>query len=53
MDWRKCERGKSEAREGDCHCCREIDAMLIVSAKIPESEGSISPSSYYGHLPDC
>ena len=27
-------------------------AMFIVSAKIPEREGSISPSSLYGQLPD-
>ena len=27
--------------------------VLIASAKIPECEGSISPSSFYGQLPDC
>ena len=32
--------------------CRELDAMLIVSAKIPKREESISPSSFYRHLPD-
>ena len=26
--------------------------MFIVSAKIPVREGSISPSSFYGQLPD-
>ena len=26
--------------------------MLIASTKIPEHEGSISPSSFYGQLPD-
>ena len=26
--------------------------MLIASTKIPEREGSISPSSFYGQLPD-
>ena len=36
----------------DCICCRELDAMLIASAEIPECEGRISPSSFYGHLPD-
>ena len=37
----------------DCICCRELDAMLIASVvKIPECEGRISPSSFYGHLPD-
>ena len=42
----------NEARDVDCICCRELDAMLIASAKIPEREGSISLSSFYGHLPD-
>ena len=27
-------------------CCRELDAMLIASAKIPKREESISPSSW-------
>ena len=26
--------------------------LFIASAKIPEREGSISPSSFYGQLPD-
>ena len=26
--------------------------MLIASAKIPEQKGRISPSSFYGQLPD-
>ena len=42
----------SEARDIDCICCRELDPMLIASAKIPEREERISPSSFYGHLPD-
>ena len=42
----------NEARDLDCIRSRELDAMLIASAKIPEREGSISPSSFYGHLPD-
>ena len=46
----KCGHCKNEAREIDHRCCREIDVMLIVSAKIPEREESISPSSFYGHL---
>ena len=33
-------------------CCGEVDAMLVTSAKIPKLEGSISPSSFYGQLPD-
>ena len=42
----------NESRDIDCICCRELDAMLIASAKIPEREGNISPSSFYGRLPD-
>ena len=53
LDWCKCKNCKNEARETDCYCCREVDAMLIASAKIPEHEESISPSSFYGQLPDC
>ena len=33
-------------------CCREVDTMLIASAKIPEREGSILLSSFYGQLHD-
>ena len=32
-------------------CCRELDAMLISSAKIPKREESISPSSFMGICP--
>ena len=39
-DWCKCVHCKNEAREIDCHCCKEVDAMLIASAKIPEREGA-------------
>ena len=53
LDWCKCGHCKNEAREIDCVCRREMDAMLIASAKIPEREGSISPCSFYGQLPDC
>ena len=35
-----------------CQCCREMDAMLIALAKIPECEGSISPYRFYRHLLD-
>ena len=42
----------NEERDLDCICCRELDAMLIALAKIPEREGRISSSSFYGHLPD-
>ena len=41
-----------EAREIDFLCCREKNAMLIASAKVLESEGSISLCSFYGQLPD-
>ena len=43
---------ENEAREIDSPCGREVDAILIASAKIPERKGSISPSSFYGHLLD-
>ena len=52
-DWCKWGHCKNEAREIDYLCCREVDAMLIASAKIPEREGSISPSRFYRQLPDC
>ena len=48
----KCGHCKSEVKEIDCLCCTEVDAILIVSAEILEYEGSISSSSFYGHLPD-
>ena len=53
----KCGYFKNEPRERDCLCCREVDAMLIImqcfgAAIILEYEGSISPSSFYGYLPD-
>ena len=40
----KCRHCKNEARERDCLCCRDVDAMLIASAKIIEYEETISPS---------
>ena len=48
LDWRKCGHCKNEAREIDRLCCREVNAMLIASAKTPESEGSISPCRFHG-----
>ena len=48
----KCGHCNNEERDIDCICCRQLDAMIIASAKIPEHKGSISPSSFYGHLPD-
>ena len=43
---------KSYVREIDCPCCREVDALLIASAKILQRKGSILPSNFYGQLPD-
>ena len=48
----KCRHCTNDVRDIDCICCRELDAMLIASAKLPEREGSISPTSFYGRLPD-
>ena len=42
----------NEARDIDCICCRELDAMLIASAKISDGKGRTSPSSFHEHLPD-
>ena len=38
----ECGRCSNKARDIDCICCRELDAMLIALAKIPECNGSIS-----------
>ena len=48
LNW--CKRGhcKNEAREIDCLCCREVNAMLIALAKIQECEECISPCRFYG-----
>ena len=35
-------------REKQVFCCREVDAMLIASAKIPEHQENISLPSFYG-----
>ena len=48
----KCGHCKNEARKMNCHCCRELDAMLIALAKITEREGSIFLFILYGHLLD-
>ena len=39
----KCGHCSNKVRDINCDCCRELDAMLIALAKIPESKGSISP----------
>ena len=43
----KCGHFNNEARDIDCICCRELDAMLYCFG-----QGSISPSTFYGYLPD-
>ena len=48
LDRCKCGHYKNEAREIGCLWCREVNAMLIASCKIPECEGSISSSRFYG-----
>ena len=50
LDWYNCGHFKNKGKEIDCLSCRMVDAMLTVSAKIPECEGSILPPSIYGHL---
>ena len=52
LDWCKCGHCKNEVEEIDFLSCREEDAMLIASTKIPEHEGSISSCSCFGQLPD-
>ena len=52
LDWCKCGHCKNEAREIDCICCREVNAMLIASAKIPERKQSISLSRFSWQLFD-
>ena len=43
---------KTKQKKIDCLGCREVDLMLIASAKFSEREKSMSPSRFYGHLPD-
>ena len=43
---------KNEANETDGLYCRDVDVMLICSAKISEHKRSISPFSFYVQLPD-
>ena len=53
LNWCKWEHCKNKAKEIDCLCCREVDVMLDASAKTSQHEGSISPSSFRGQLPNC
>ena len=50
LNWYKFGHCKNEAREIHCPCCRQVDVILIASAKIWELEGSIWPSSFYRQL---
>ena len=53
LDWYKYGHFKNETREIDrLFSLSIIDAMLTASAKILEREGSTSPSSFHGQLPD-
>ena len=45
----KCRNCQNEAREIDCLCCIEVNAMLLALAKIPERGESMSSFSFYGH----
>ena len=47
----KCGHCKNKARGIDCLCCREIevDAMLIILAKIPQCKRSILPPVFMGY----
>ena len=47
LKWCNCGHWKNEAREIDCLSCREMNAMLIASAKVLEREESISPCRFY------
>ena len=51
LDWCKGGHCKNEAKEIDYLCCREVDAMLITSAKIPQCEGTISHPAFMGICP--
>ena len=44
LDWCKCGHWKYEATEIDCLCGRQVDTVLVASAKIPEREESVSLS---------
>ena len=50
INWCKWGYCKSEAKEIDCFCYREMDAMLFALVKIPEYKGSILQSSFYRHF---
>ena len=39
---------QKQSEKIDCFSCREVDAILIASTKIPDCRERI----FYGHLPD-
>ena len=52
-EWRELwERGESGWKRGESGWFFVRIFVFIVLTKIPEREGSISPSSFYGQLPD-
>ena len=44
LDRCKCAHCKNDLKEIGCPCCRQVDVMLIASAKIPEREGPCHPA---------
>ena len=50
LDWCKCWHCINDAREIDCLCCREVDAMLIVWLK---SEGTKEASCHPAYMGIC
>ena len=51
LNWCKCRHCRNEAREIHCLCCREVNTMLIASAKIPEREGASHHADCMGDCP--
>ena len=50
LDWCKCWHCINAAREIDCLCCREVDAMLIVRLK---SQGTKEASCHPAYMGIC
>ena len=48
----KCEHCKNEAREIDCLCCREVDAMLI-AALLLKSRSAREASHHAAFIGNC
>ena len=49
LDWCKCGHCKSEAREMDCFCCREVDAMLITSPNYRSARETSLHAAFIGN----